>query len=106
MLITGAGMTARTTLTCMAMAAAVWPAAAASFNSRPIKLETRDGRPVIDEVFINDRGPYRFLIDTGATFNHIDRRLAEAAGLTPMFQTKLVSAPGVTVTSGHSGSSV
>ncbi len=43
----------------------------------PIRLE---GRPIV-AVTINDRGPYRFLLDTGAASVHVSRHLAKELDL-------------------------
>ncbi len=34
------------------------------------------GKPVVDGVFINGQGPYRFLVDTGSQSNQLDSALA------------------------------
>jgi predicted aspartyl protease len=75
-------------------------AATASATTDPIaelKLEMRAGRPVVDGVYVGGHGPYRFLVDTGATINTLDRRLAESAGLRSTFQTKMTSSTSTTL---------
>jgi hypothetical protein len=53
-----------------------------------------EGRPVVDGVFVSGTGPYRFLVDTGATMNHLEPSLARKAGLQPTFRTELTSSLG------------
>jgi len=70
------------------------------------KLQVRDGRPVVDGVYVNGRGPYRFLIDTGSNVDFIDTRLAASIGLKPTFRTELATATGVTLVPGSDGNEV
>jgi hypothetical protein len=58
------------------------------------------GRPVLDEVFVNGHGPYRFLLDTGAELNHLDPSVARSIGLRPTFRTELGTATGSKVVTG------
>lgn len=30
-----------------------------------VKMQVRDGHPIVDGVYVNGNGPYRFLVDTG-----------------------------------------
>jgi hypothetical protein len=66
-------------------------------------IQIRDGRPVVDGVYINGQGPYRFLVDTGATLNHLDARIAKKIGLKEAFQTRLTSSTGVVPAGGATG---
>jgi hypothetical protein len=59
-----------------------------------VKLQMHEGRPVVDGVYVNGHGPYRFLVDTGATANQIESRLAESIGLTATFRAALTSSTG------------
>ncbi len=68
-----------------------------------IGLQIREGRPVVDGVYVNGQGPYRFLVDTGSTLNHLDRRVAEKIGLQETFHTTLLTSTGGTAASGGSG---
>ncbi len=52
------------------------------------------GFPVVDGVFINGKGPYRFLLDTGATTNRIDEGLARELGLMPTYRVEMVTPNG------------
>jgi hypothetical protein len=71
-----------------------------------VKLEFRSGRPVVDGVYVNGHGPYRFLFDTGATLNHLDPAVAQAAGLPVTFHTTLVSSTGTAPAPGSDGGEV
>lgn len=70
------------------------------------KLEVRNGRPVVDGVYVNGHGPYRFLVDTGANVNLIDAGLARKIGVAATFQVDLASAAGKTHTSGSDGNTI
>jgi hypothetical protein len=72
-------------------------------NAGAMNVQIREGRPFIDGVYINGHGPYRFLVDTGATLNHFDLRTAKSIGLTENFHTTLTSSVGVTAVSGGGG---
>lgn len=56
-----------------------------------VKLQMRDGLPVVDGVYLNGSGPYRFLLDTGAAINQMEPALANALGLQPTFKSQLGS---------------
>ncbi|WCT73291.1 aspartyl protease family protein [Sphingomonas naphthae] len=47
------------------------------------------------QVTVNGKGPYRFIVDTGATRSVISRRLAAELGLTASGKRRLVSTGGV-----------
>lgn len=79
-------------------------AATHAFGS--IKLIVRDGRPIVDGVYVNGHGPYRFLVDTGTNVDLIDAGLARKIGMAPTFQVSLASAAGSTATSGSDGNEV
>jgi hypothetical protein len=57
-----------------------------------VKLQLREGRPVVDGVYVNGNGPYRFVLDTGAQLNHMDPKLARSIGLRPTIQAEGTSA--------------
>jgi hypothetical protein len=65
-----------------------------------VTLQIRDGRPLVDGVFVNGHGPYRFLLDTGSTLNHIDPKIATSIGLAVTFRTRLTTATGTTAADG------
>lgn len=46
-----------------------------------VTLDLRQGVPVVDEVFLNGNGPYRFLLDTGSQSNELDPRVASKLGI-------------------------
>jgi len=66
-----------------------------------VRIEVRDGRPVVDGVYVDGHGPYRFLVDTGSNVNLIDAKLAQSIGLKATFESKLASSSGVTVVPGN-----
>jgi hypothetical protein len=68
-----------------------------------LNLQIREGRPVVDGIYINGHGPYRFLLDTGSTLNHIDVSVAKEIGLTETVHTTLISSIGATRVSGSTG---
>ncbi len=68
-----------------------------------VKIEVRDGHPIVDGVYVNGHGPYSFLLDTGSNVNLIETKLAESIGLTATFRTELASSTGVTVVPGGKG---
>ena len=70
--------------------------------SAPVKLRLLGGRPVVDGVFLNESGPYRFLLDTGAQTNQVDEAIARKMGLAATFRVDMETASGVThVAGGH-----
>jgi hypothetical protein len=71
-----------------------------------VKLQIRESRPIVDGVYVNGRGPYRFLIDTGTNVNLIETRLARKIGMSASFQIELVSASGRIQASGSDGNEV
>lgn len=72
------------------------PSTALAGSNEQARLEFRDGRPVVDGVYVNGHGPYRFLVDTGSTCNHLEESLAQAIGLPITLHTTLVSSVGTT----------
>ena len=78
-------------------------AAAPCFSATaPVKLRIMGGRPVVENVFLNGHGPYRFLIDTGAQTNQVEAGLAKELGLRPSFQVELDTSAGATNVPGGS----
>jgi hypothetical protein len=71
-----------------------------------LKMKMVRGHPVVDGVYVNGHGPYRFLIDTGTTLNHLDPAVAQKVGLKTTLRTELNTSTGVTIASGASGVSV
>jgi hypothetical protein len=68
-----------------------------------IRMRVLDGRPVIDCVYLNGQGPYRFLVDTGTQINLVESSLARKAGLKPTFAANVASPLGTTSVSGTEG---
>ena len=64
-----------------------------SGNILEIPLSLDNGRPVI-EVFINQKGPYKLFLDTGASTNVLDLGIAENAGLKVKEKVSLSSPVG------------
>jgi len=71
-----------------------------------VKMQVRDGRPVVDGVYVNGHGPYRFLVDTGANVNLIETRLARKIGMNATFKVDLASVSNKTSTEGSDGNEV
>jgi predicted aspartyl protease len=55
----------------------------AALNTKPM--------PVFADVFIGSKGPYKFLVDTGAQTSLISPKLAVALGLQPQFRVEIVT---------------
>src|SRR5205814_272541 len=53
-----------------------------------VPLDVKSGRPVVD-VLINGKGPYRFIVDTGASHSVIDSALAKELGLPVLGETHM-----------------
>ena len=60
-------------------------------------LEIRSGYPILRDVFVNSKGPYRMLLDTGAQSSSLRPGLAAEAGLRPGFAVEVRTALGATV---------
>jgi hypothetical protein len=71
-----------------------------------VKLQVREGRPIVDGVYVNGRGPYRFLVDTGSNVNLIETGIAKKIGMNPTFQVELASAAGKVPVSGSDGNEI
>lgn len=71
-----------------------------------LKLEVAQGLPVLDGVYVNGRGPYRFLLDTGNQSNEMDPDLARELGVAAAFQLELETPAGVTTVPGARADSV
>jgi len=65
-----------------------------------IKLATLSGIPVVDGVYLNGYGPYRFLLDTGAQTNQVEAEIARKIGLVPAFQVEMATAAGTSHVAG------
>lgn len=71
-----------------------------------IKLQVIDGRPIADGVSVNGRGPFRFLVDTGANVNLIGTKLARKIGMVVTFQTGVESFENRIVAQGSGGNEI
>ncbi len=71
-----------------------------------LRLQIREGRPVVDGVYVNGSGPYRFLLDTGTNVNLIETGLARKIGMNATFEVDLASATGKTALPGRDGNEV
>lgn len=54
-------------------------------------MVNRPPMPVFADLYIGNRGPYRFLVDTGAQTSLIDRKLAAELNLKPEFQVDVLT---------------
>jgi hypothetical protein len=71
-----------------------------------MNLRVLEGRPIVDGVYVNGHGPYRFLLDTGTNVNLIDTNLARSIGLNAAFQIDLASATGKASLPGSDGNEI
>ena len=69
-------------------------AAVAQSAQASIPLKVITGKPVVDGVFLNGHGPYRFLLDTGSQSNQLDSSLASKLGLAATLQFDLETPSG------------
>jgi aspartyl protease len=79
-------------------------AVAAADTPRPtlrrIKMDVVGGRPVVDDVFLDGHGPYRFLLDTGGQTNQVEAALAQRLAFDATFQVEMVTPAGPFLTPG------
>ena len=61
-----------------------------------LKMKIVGGSPIVENVFVNGKGPFIFLLDTGAETNVIDPKLARQLEIPSSFHTDLKSAAGAT----------
>src|ERR1700743_2662780 len=71
-----------------------------------VRLQVIQGRPVVDGVYVNGHGPYRFLVDTATSLNHMEPRLAHSIGLVATYRTQLTSSLGTVVVEGSDSAEV
>jgi predicted aspartyl protease len=74
------------------------PASATVSDEAEFAIPTRKDRigRILAPVFVNGRGPYRFMVDTGANSSVISPRLADELGLTPTPNSERATVHGVT----------
>ena len=76
-------------------------------NTQPaVKLTILSGRPVVEGVYLNGQGPFRFLLDTGSQTNQVETGLARKLGLAATFQTDLYTPSGASRVQGGNLSKV
>src|ERR1700689_1773427 len=71
-----------------------------------VKLQIREGRPIVDGIYVNGHGPYLFLLDTGTNVNLIETHLAKSIGMNAAYQVDFGSAAGKTLLPGSDGNEV
>ena len=59
--------------------------------AKPLKLRLLGNVPVVDGVYLDGHGPYRFVLDTGAQRSRISATLAASLGWTMAFRTRAVT---------------
>jgi hypothetical protein len=93
----------------MALMAATQLGAACSTGqdqSAGLKLSVIDGRTMVDCVFVNGHGPYRFLLDTGSNVNLIESGLARKIGMSATSNIEFASAAGKSMMQGSDGNEI
>lgn len=75
-------------------------AGVAQLAQASIPLKVILGKPVVDRVFLNGHGPYRFLLDTGSQSNQVDSGLAHKLGLAATLQLDLETPSGESAVDG------
>ena len=77
------------------LVATFFPCAAFAQPVQPtLKLQVIAGRPVVDGVYLNGQGPYRFLLDTGTQVNMVEAGLAKKLGLAATSERELLTPSG------------
>ena len=71
-----------------------------------VRMQVRDGRPIVDGVYVNGHGPYLFLIDAGPNVNLIETGLARKIGMSATFQVDFASTAGMTQLQGNDSGEV
>jgi hypothetical protein len=71
-----------------------------------VKIQVVEGRPIVDGVYVNGHGPFRFLVDTGANVNLIETKLARSIRMNATFQIELGSVAGKTMMQGTDGQQI
>jgi hypothetical protein len=69
-------------------------------------MQLINGRPVVDMVYVNGHGPFRFLVDTGANVNLIAGSLARKIGMEMTFKTDFASVTRQSVAPGSTGNEI
>jgi hypothetical protein len=87
-------------LSALSFAILLHSAALAQSAQPGIPLKVVTGKPVVDGVYLNGHGPYRFLLDTGSQSNQLDQGLAHKLGLVATLQLDLQTQSGESSVSG------
>ena len=66
------------------------PPQPASTNSS-LKIHMLAGAPVVDGIYLDGHGPYRFVVDTGAQRSRISAALAASLNWVPAFETRVIT---------------
>ncbi|MCC6365337.1 MAG: retroviral-like aspartic protease family protein [Bryobacterales bacterium] len=64
---------------------------------RTLPLRRAGSHLLVDGVWVNGQGPFRFLLDTGAQSTTLDAAIAERLGLRPSYRVEVVSVNGSTL---------
>ena len=72
-------------------------AASATAARRGLRAEFASGSLVLVPVHVNGRGPYAFLLDTGATTTTLDHGIATELGIQPTGTIEIVTSGGTFV---------
>ncbi len=65
----------------------------------PSQLEIRGSYPILQDVFVNGKGPYRMLLDTGAQSSSVRPGVAAETNLLPKFAVELRNTLGSSIAS-------
>jgi hypothetical protein len=79
---------------------------AAVLQGNALKMNVVAGRPVVDGVYLNGQGPFRFLVDTGAQTNQMEASLVVQLDLKPGFRMEVATVAGASLIPGGSVSEV
>jgi hypothetical protein len=93
-------MLRRTTTLALAIAACINFTPDVNAGQNAFRLEMRSGRLLVEDVYLNGHGPYRFLLDSGAQANAVESGLALDIGLKATFGVEVATVAGVSLVSG------
>jgi predicted aspartyl protease len=65
-----------------------------SISTAFVPLKIARGHVLVDQVYVNGAGPFRFLVDTGAETSSIRTNVAESLGLRMSYRVELDSTRG------------
>jgi len=78
--------------------ALAWTAGADRTSPAHVTLSSTQHGEVVIPVFIDGRGPYRFILDTGSSHTAIDRTLATELGTVPVAKAPIATSVGSMLT--------